>query len=169
MIEVKNLHKSFGELKVLQGVDLTIQQGEVVAVIGPSGTGKSTLLRCINYLERPDEGVITIGDVTVDAKTATKKEIHRLRGASAMVFQNYNLFRNMTVLANVMEPLTAVQKKPKQEAEKEAMEYLTRVGLAESGMNTPPTFRAASSSGWALPGQWQSTRRSCCSMNPPLP
>lgn len=131
MIEVKNLHKSFGELKVLQGVDLTIQQGEVVAVIGPSGTGKSTLLRCINYLERPDEGVITIGDVTVDAKTATKKEIHRLRGASAMVFQNYNLFRNMTVLANVMEPLTAVQKKPKQEAEKEAMEYLTRVGLAE--------------------------------------
>lgn len=131
MIKIGNLHKSFGNLEVLRGIDLEIKAGEVVAVIGPSGTGKSTLLRCANYLEHPNEGSITIGDVTVDAKTATKKQIRHLRENSAMVFQSYNLFKNMTVLDNILEPLVSVQKKPKAEATEIAQELLARVGLLD--------------------------------------
>ena len=86
---------------MLKGIDLEIEKGEVVAVIGSSGTGKSTLLRCMNYLEVPDEGSVTIGDITVTAGKASKKEIHELRKHSAMIFQNYNLFSNKDVLGNV--------------------------------------------------------------------
>ena len=79
MISIENIHKKFGDLEVLKGVSLEVKKGEVIAIIGPSGTGKSTLLRCVNYLERPEEGRITIGDLSVDAKTATKQEILKLR------------------------------------------------------------------------------------------
>ena len=137
MIQVKNLHKSFDSLSVLQGIDLEIQKGEVVSIIGPSGTGKSTLLRCINYLEQPEEGSITIGDVTVDCKTATAKQIRALRHQSAMVFQSYNLFRNMTVLDNLLEPLVYVQKKPKKQAIEEARALLSQVHLLDKENEYP--------------------------------
>ena len=103
MIEIKNLHKAFGQNQVLKGVDITVNKGDVVVVIGPSGSGKTTMLRCINFLERADEGTITVGDITVDAAKAKKKEIHEIRLRTAMVFQNYNLFANKTALGNVME------------------------------------------------------------------
>ena len=92
MIKIQNLQKRFGTLEVLKGIDLEVKKGEAVAIIGSSGTGKSTLLRCMNYLETPDAGSITIGDITVESGKASKKEIHELRKHSAMIFQNYNLF-----------------------------------------------------------------------------
>ena len=110
MIKIENLHKSFGKLEVLKGIDLEVKKGEIVVIIGSSGTGKSTLLRCLNYLEKPEEGKITIGDITVDAKTCDKKQVNELRKHSAMIFQNYNLFLNKNVLQNVMEPLVTAKK-----------------------------------------------------------
>lgn len=131
MIKIENLYKSFNELEVLKGVDLEVKRGEVVAVIGPSGTGKSTLLRCINYLEKPDKGIITIGDVTVDSANHTKKQVRDLRLKTAMVFQSYNLFKNMTVLQNVMEPLVTVKNVDKATAEKAALAMIEKVGLLD--------------------------------------
>ena len=131
MIKIENLHKSFNELEVLKGVYLEVKRGEVVAVIGPSGTGKSTLLRCINYLEKPDKGIITIGDVTVDSANHTKKQVRDLRLKTAMVFQSYNLFKNMTVLQNVMEPLVTVKNVDKATAEKAALAMIEKVGLLD--------------------------------------
>lgn len=130
MIIIKNLHKSFGTLEVLKGIDLEIKKGEVVAIIGPSGTGKSTLLRCINYLEKPDRGTITLDRMSVDAERITKKEIHELRSHSAMIFQNYNLFANKTVLENVTEALIIAQKMKKDKAVEIAMEALEMVGMS---------------------------------------
>ena len=137
MIQVKNLHKRFDSLQVLQGIDLEIQKGEVVSIIGPSGTGKSTLLRCINYLEQPEEGIITIGDVTVNCRTAKAKEIRALRHQSAMVFQSYNLFKNMTVLDNLLQPLVYVQKKPRKQAIEEARALLNQVHLLDKENEYP--------------------------------
>ena len=117
MISIENIHKKFGDLEVLKGVSLEVKKGEVIAIIGPSGTGKSTLLRCVNYLERPEEGRITIGDLSVDAKTATKQEILKLRQRTSMVFQSYNLFKHKTALENVMEPLVAAKGMKKSQAE----------------------------------------------------
>ncbi|MBQ6934216.1 MAG: amino acid ABC transporter ATP-binding protein [Clostridia bacterium] len=132
VLSIKGLKKSFGDLQVLKHVDLDVHEGEVISIIGPSGTGKSTILRCINYLEKPTDGVISIDGITVDTHNkADKKKIHDLRCKTSMVFQNYNLFKNMTALQNVMEPMVQVQKMPKAEAEKKAMELLTMVGLAE--------------------------------------
>lgn len=140
MIKIQNLHKYFGKLEVLKGIDLKIEKGEVVAVIGSSGTGKSTLLRCINYLETPDEGSVAIGDITVTAGKATKKEIHELRRHSAMIFQNYNLFANKDVLHNVMEPLVTARGMRKEEAEKTAIEYLEKVGMKDRLNQYPVTL-----------------------------
>ena len=109
MIKVENLKKNFGELQVLDGISFQLDTGKVLAVIGPSGTGKSTLLRCINYLEKPAEGMITIDDVLLEVKSAKKDDIYRLREQTAMVFQNYNLFKNKTALENIMEPMVSVQ------------------------------------------------------------
>ncbi|QDW73900.1 GNAT family N-acetyltransferase [Lachnospiraceae bacterium KGMB03038] len=140
MIKIQNLHKRFGKLEVLKGIDLEIQKGEVVAIIGSSGTGKSTLLRCMNYLEVPDSGSITIGNVTVTAGETSKKEIHELRKHSAMIFQNYNLFSNKDVLHNVMEPLVTVQKMKKEEARAQAMVYLEKVGMKDKIRQYPITL-----------------------------
>ena len=131
MIKIQNLHKKFNDLEVLKGVDLEINRGEVIAVIGPSGTGKSTLLRCINYLERPDQGTISIGDVEVSPENCSKKNIRELRLKTAMVFQSYNLFKNMTVLENVMEPLVTVKKVDRAAAEKAALAIIEKVGLLD--------------------------------------
>lgn len=137
MIKISNLHKKFNNLEVLKGINLDINKGEVVAVIGPSGTGKSTLLRCINYLEVPEEGTITIEDLKVDAKKINKKEILELRKCTSMVFQSYNLFKNKTVIENVMEPIVMVQKKSKEEARKISEDLLNQVGLSDKKNEYP--------------------------------
>ena len=131
MIKYENVHKVFGEVEVLKGIDFEIGTGEVVCILGPSGSGKTTLLRCTNYLETPTKGLITVGDLTIDADNHNKKEIQKLRKLSTMVFQNYNLFRNKTALQNVMTGLTVVQKKSKAEATEIAEHYLNVVGMSD--------------------------------------
>lgn len=137
ILTIEGLKKIFGELSVLKQVDLKVDKGEVISIIGPSGTGKSTLLRCINCLEKMTEGKITIGDVTVDAKGKNHKVVYELRKKTAMVFQNYNLFKNMTALQNVMEPLVQVQKIPKEKAQSEAEKLLEKVGLLDKKDSYP--------------------------------
>lgn len=137
MIKINNLQKSFGDTKVLKGIDLEVENGEVVAIIGPSGTGKSTLLRCMNFLEMPDKGIITIGDTSVDASNCTKKEIYNFRKKSAMVFQSINLLKNKTAIQNVMEPMVVVQKMPKKEAKDIALGLLEKVGVLDKKDSYP--------------------------------
>ncbi|MEF3304433.1 amino acid ABC transporter ATP-binding protein [Paenibacillus sp. GYB003] len=129
MIALSNITKSFGRNQVLKGIDLTVRKGEVVAILGPSGSGKTTLLRCLNYLEKPDEGIISVGDFSVDCKRAGKKDILRLRRKTAMVFQQYNLFKHMTALENVMEGLVVVKKLARGEARVRSVGLLNKVGL----------------------------------------
>ncbi|QDL94481.1 amino acid ABC transporter ATP-binding protein (plasmid) [Paroceanicella profunda] len=131
MITVRGLTKRFGDTTVLEDIDLDIRPGERLVVIGPSGTGKSTLLRCLNFLDRPDAGRITIGDLTVDAATARPAEILALRRRTAFVFQSYALFANRTALGNITEGLIHVQGRPKAEAVARARAILAEIGLAE--------------------------------------
>lgn len=131
MIKVTDLHKSFGELAVLKGIDFQADTGEVIVIIGPSGMGKSTFLRCINYIERPEKGIIEIDNVKVDVEKCTEKEIKQLRLKTSMVFQNYNIFKNKTVIENVMLPMTSVQKIEKEIAKEKALQYLDQVGLLD--------------------------------------
>jgi L-cystine transport system ATP-binding protein len=112
-------------------VDLRVEQGDVVAILGPSGSGKTTLLRCLNFLERADSGTMTIGGQTVELHSASQKEILQVRRRTGFVFQNYNLFANMTALGNVMEGLVTARKMPRAQAEEIAMQALTDVGLAD--------------------------------------
>ncbi|MGK7377214.1 amino acid ABC transporter ATP-binding protein [Planococcus sp. 1R117A] len=130
MIKLENIHKYYGNQHVLKGINLTVAKGEVVAILGPSGSGKSTLLRCINFLEQPSGGIVEINDKRVDAETASKADIVSLRNLTGMVFQQYHLFKNFTVLQNVMVGLTSVKKIHKVEAKKRSIEILERVGLA---------------------------------------
>lgn len=131
LIKIEHLSKTFDQTKVLDDINLTINENEVVAIIGPSGTGKSTLLRCLNYLTKPTTGKITLAEVCVDAEHHSAKAIRQLRQHSAMVFQHYNLFKNKTALGNVMEALLTVQGKSKAEAEKIALYYLEKVGMLD--------------------------------------
>ncbi len=128
MIEVKNLHKYFGDLQVLKGITETIKDGEVVCVIGPSGSGKSTFLRCLNLLEDPTEGEIILDGEVINSKDA---DINKIRQKMGMVFQSFNLFPNMDTLSNVMLAPVQTGKMKKEEAEEKAKELLTRVGLAD--------------------------------------
>lgn len=137
MISIKGLTKRFDGAPVLDGIDLDIAPGERVVVVGPSGTGKSTLLRCLNFLDRPQAGEITIGDLTVDAARASKSDILGLRRRTAFVFQNYALFANKTAKENIMEALVTVQKRSKQEAERRALEVLGETGLSDKADSYP--------------------------------
>lgn len=136
-IDIDGLVKRFGDNTVLNGIDLCLQPGERVAIIGPSGTGKSTLLRCLNYLDRPDEGRITVGDLTVDATTAQKSDILALRRRTGFVFQNYALFANKTARDNIMEGLTTVRGWSKAKAQARADEILSQIGLGDRGDSYP--------------------------------
>ncbi|WP_243571712.1 amino acid ABC transporter ATP-binding protein [Bacillus stercoris] len=140
MITVKNIRKAFKDLVVLDGIDLEVKRGEVVAIIGPSGSGKSTLLRCLNLLERPDQGIIEIGETKLNAEKFTRKEAHRLRQQTAMVFQNYNLFKNKTALQNITEALIVAQHKSRDEAKRIGMEILKQVGLEHKADSYPITM-----------------------------
>ncbi|MGX8704225.1 MAG: amino acid ABC transporter ATP-binding protein [bacterium] len=131
MLEIRGLQKSYRRLEVLKGVDLTVPDGSVVGIIGSSGSGKSTFLRCIDYLERPNAGHITFDDVSFDVADATKEDIRYLKSHITMVFQNFNLFKLKTALENVMEGLVVVKKLEKAEAKRIAEHYLDQVGLLE--------------------------------------
>lgn len=129
-IKIKDLHKKYKENVVLDGIDLEIKKGDVIGIIGPSGTGKSTLLRCLNQLEVPEKGTIEINEKEINlAAKNNKKDIHELRQHTGMVFQSFNLFERKTALENVEEGLIVVQKKSKAEARKIALEELERVGM----------------------------------------
>ena len=151
MLEIRGVHKSFhtyakpgvhpgifgrapkptSSLDVLRGVDLTVEKGDVVAILGPSGSGKTTLLRCLNFLETADAGKLTFDGETFDLAHADRASIARLRRKTAFVFQNYNLFRNKTALQNVTEGLIVARRTPKVEADAVGMKMLEKVGLAD--------------------------------------
>ncbi|GMO67162.1 MAG: amino acid ABC transporter ATP-binding protein [Treponemataceae bacterium] len=131
MIDIQHLSKQFNGNVVLDDVSLTIKKGDVVALIGPSGTGKSTLLRCINRLEKPEGGTIRIGEFTMDLTDTSKSNLLTLRRQTAMVFQQFNLFKQKTALENVMEGLIVVKKIDKESAEKIARAQLAEVGLGD--------------------------------------
>jgi polar amino acid transport system ATP-binding protein len=134
VIEVRDLHKSFGKLQVLKGITTRIEQGSVVAVIGPSGCGKSTFLRCLNLLEKPTQGQIRIGDTEItDAKT----DVMKIRQKLGMVFQHFHLFPHMTVLENLTYAPLKVKGIPKAQAVAKAEELLHRVGLADKADTYP--------------------------------
>jgi putative S-methylcysteine transport system ATP-binding protein len=137
MISIRGLTKRYGANTVLDGIDLDISAGERVAIIGPSGTGKSTLLRCLNYLDRPESGVIRIGDLSVDAATASSAQILSLRRRTAFVFQNYALFANKSARDNITEALITVQRKPRAEAEARATDILREIGLSDKAESYP--------------------------------
>mgnify|MGYP003280043516 FL=1 len=137
MISIKNLTKEFSGQKVLDGIDIDIEKGEVVAIVGASGAGKSTILRCLNYLEQPDSGTIAIDDFKVDFGTITKEQILTLRRKLAMVFQQFNLFERRTALDNVKEGLKIVKKLSDEEATKIAKEELAKVGLSNRENHYP--------------------------------
>ena len=128
VIRIEDLRKTFGDNEVLRGIDLDVSRGEVVVILGPSGSGKSTLLRCVNLLEKPTGGRIFFEDTEITAK---KTDINKVRAKVGMVFQNFNLFPHLTAKKNVMLAQQKVLHRGKEEAEKIAVEQLTRVGLAD--------------------------------------
>ena len=134
MINVENLSKNFGNLKVLKNISTTINKGEIISIIGPSGSGKSTFLRCINKLEEPTEGHIYIDDMDLMDK---KTDINKIRERVGMVFQHFNLFPNMTVLENLTLSPIMVKKESKEEAEKYALYLLEKVGLSDKANSYP--------------------------------
>lgn len=140
MISVQHLSKKFGDQTVLSDISLTVEQGEVVAIIGPSGSGKSTLLRCLNLLEKPNSGLIQIADARLDAENYSHKEERHLRHQSAMVFQNYNLFKNKTALENITEALIIAKKIKPSEANQIGLGLLERVGLLPQANQYPVTL-----------------------------
>ncbi len=137
MIKISNLSKSFDGQNVLNGIDLEVKEGEVVAIIGPSGTGKSTFLRCINYLEQPDTGLISVDGLTVDAQSHQQKDVLALRRKLSFVFQNYSLFANLNAEQNIAEALITVWKQPKDKALAEARKILKDIGLADKTKHYP--------------------------------
>ena len=137
MLEVKGIKKSFDNLEILKGVDITVNDGDVDVILGESGSGKTTLLRCIDFLEEADEGEISIGDLGVRCGHASRSEEVAIRRKMGFVFQNYGLFQNKTALENVMLGLDVVRKVPRQEARDRALEAIEKVGLLDRADHYP--------------------------------
>lgn len=144
VIQLEHLHKSFGDTEVLRGISLTASQGDVIAIVGASGAGKSTLLRCINMLEVPDSGTVTIGGETIaltgtppHRRIADEAQIRRLRSGLGMVFQQFNLWSHLSVLDNLMEVPIRVQKRDRAEVKSAALEMLGKVGIADKATAYP--------------------------------
>ena len=144
MVDIRSVHKSFGPLDVLKGIDLQVRTGEVTVVLGPSGSGKSTLLRTINHLEKADRGEITVDGTPIGYRRAgdrlhelPEREVLRRRTKIGFVFQNFNLFPHLTVLDNVIEAPVSALKRPRREAEEDARRLLARVGLADKSAAYP--------------------------------
>ena len=135
LLEVNDLKKSFGSLQVLKGISFSMEKGETLSIIGPSGGGKTTLLRCLNFLEIPDGGKIAVSGETLfdaaDEKTLSEKEIRRNRLHFGLVFQNFNLFPHYTVMKNITDAPVSVDKVPKREAEERAAKLLKQLGLED--------------------------------------
>ena len=143
-VSISNLRKSFGPLEVLKGVSLDAKEGDVISILGASGSGKSTMLRCINMLEVPDSGEVRIGGETIKLKKgrrgiepADQSQVDRIRSRVAMVFQSFNLWSHMTILENVIEAPVHVQKRPKAECIAEAEELLAKVGIVDKRNQYP--------------------------------
>ena len=134
IIQVRDVHKSFGRVRALRGVSFDVYRGEVVVIIGPSGSGKSTLLRCINHLEKPDAGTIIVDGIPVDDE---RTNINKVRAEVGMVFQSFNLFPHLTALENVMLAQRVVRKRSAEEAERIAREELAKVGIPEKADSYP--------------------------------
>ena len=130
-MEIRELRKSFGANTVLRGIDLTVEKGDVIAILGPSGSGKTTLLRCINFLEKSDSGTMIFDGETYDLGHMKRADIAAIRKKTAFVFQNYNLFANLTALGNVTLGLTSARKMDKEKARRIGMEMLDKVGLSD--------------------------------------
>ena len=128
LIKVVNLHKRFGDLEVLKGIDTEVKKGEVVSIIGPSGGGKSTFLRCLNLLEEPTDGKIYFDGTEITAKGV---DVNKHRQKMGMVFQHFNVFNNLTVLDNITLAPKLEKKVPKEQAEKRALELLETVGMKD--------------------------------------
>jgi len=142
IVRIENLHKSFGDLEVLKGIDLTVETGETVVLLGSSGSGKSTLLRCVNFMETPTEGRVYLHGKMVGTERNgeiryRESELCALRTRIGMVFQHFNLFPHKTVLENVMEGQTTVLRRGRAEAEQKARQQLERVGLADKADQYP--------------------------------
>ncbi|WP_256383424.1 amino acid ABC transporter ATP-binding protein [Photobacterium toruni] len=137
MINIKKLTKRFGKHTVFSDLDLQINKGEIVAIIGPSGTGKSTFLRCLNYLDSANSGTIAINDVEVNCQQPKKNDILALRRQTGFVFQNYALFNHLTAQQNISEGLRVVKGLHKQQAQQRALSILTDIGLADKANHYP--------------------------------
>ena len=137
VLEIKDIHKSFGSLNVLDGVNLSVHKGDVIAILGPSGSGKTTLLRCINFLETADQGTMVFDEKEYDLASMHKNDIRDIRKKTGFVFQNYNLFANKTALQNVMLGLTSARKMDKKQAEKNGLELLRKVGMEDRASHYP--------------------------------
>lgn len=129
MIDIKQVHKSFGNREILKGIDLHVPTGSVTVILGPSGSGKTTFLRTLNFLEKADAGTMQLNDIYVDLHKASNKEILNVRRNTSMVFQSYNLFSNKTVIENIMEGLVTVKKMKKSQAREIAQRFLKEVGM----------------------------------------
>jgi polar amino acid transport system ATP-binding protein len=151
MIDIENLHKSFGDVHVLKGIDLNIKEKEVVAIIGPSGSGKSTLLRCMNYLEEPTQGNVSVDGILLDGEA----NINKVREEVGMVFQRFNLFPHMTVLQNIMLAPMKVRQISRSEAEERLRNcWIVLVWLTRQKVSRASCL-AVSSSVWRLPEHWR--------------
>jgi polar amino acid transport system ATP-binding protein len=185
MVDIRSVHKSFGSLEVLKGIDLAVRAGEVTVILGPSGSGKSTLLRTINHLEKVDRGAISVDGVLVGYRRSGDKlyelrerEVLRQRTRIGFVFQNFNLFPHLTVLDNVVEAPVSALKRPRREAAESARRLLDRVGLADKADAYPgqlsggqqlgvPPGRSGTGGGSPSPGHWRWNPGSCSSTNRP--
>ncbi len=166
ILETRNLTKIYGQNVIFKDINLKVNEGETIVIIGPSGTGKSTLLRCINLLTPHDGGQVFLDGKEITAKGYNEDEVRQHIG---MVFQNFLLFNHLTALNNVMIGLTRVRKMPRKRPAKKPWRNCTASGWPTAPTITRVSFPADSSSASPSPGRWRWTRASCCSTSPPPP